>query len=252
MTWIDILAKSEKFAIDNSPVILTVIGVAGTVSTAVLTGKASFKAAHLITDEEEISSIGSLDLRERLLLVWPLYVPPVATGGLTITAIIMSHKISTGRTAALAAAYTISEKAFEEYRVKVIEKLGEKKEQVVQAEVAQDKVNQNPIGKREVIVSSGEVLCYDEFTGRYFNSTVERIRAAQNNVNSKVLNDNYCSLSEFYSMVGLATTSMSEEVGWNVDRLMEIRFSTVLSDDNRPCISIDFNKQPIRDYYKLV
>lgn len=250
MTWIDILAKSEKFAVDNSPVILTVIGVAGTVSTAVLTGRASFQAALLIRDEEPEEAY--LDTLDRVRLVWPLYVPAVATGSLTVAAIIMSHKISTGRTAALAAAYTISEKAFEEYRVKVVERLGEKKEQVVQAELAQAKVDQNPIGKREVIVSSGEVLCYDEFTGRYFNSTVERIRAAMNNVNSKVLNDNYCSLSEFYSMVGLATTSMSEEVGWNVDKLMDIRFSTVLSDDGRPCISVDFNKQPIRDYYKLV
>ena len=37
----DILARVQKLAIDNSPQILTAIGVVGTVSTAVLAGKAT-------------------------------------------------------------------------------------------------------------------------------------------------------------------------------------------------------------------
>jgi len=66
-----------------------------------------------------------------------------------------------------------------------------------------------------------------------------------------VLNDFYASLSDFYDLIGLPTTSFSDEVGWNSDRLLELQFSTVLSDDGRPCISIDFRTVPIRDYYKV-
>jgi hypothetical protein len=42
-----------KFASDNSPAILTSAAVVGTITTAYLTGKASFKAADVIRDEED-------------------------------------------------------------------------------------------------------------------------------------------------------------------------------------------------------
>jgi hypothetical protein len=31
---------------------------------------------------------------------------------------------------------------------------------------------------------------------------------------------------------------------------MEVKFSTVMSEDNRPCIAIDFSRPPIPDYEK--
>lgn len=235
----------EKFAVDNSPLIFTAVGVAGAVTTALLTGKATFKAAHIFAEESPF-----LTNTERVKLVWPYYVAPVCSLGLTVASILMAHQVNTRRGAAMAAAYSLSERAFEQYKDKVVEHLGEKKNRQIKAEVAQENVAKNN-GSREVIISSGEVLCYDEFSGRYFTSSVETIRQAMNDVNYQVLSQNYCALTDFYNKIGLDGNSMSEELGWNLDLMMEIDFSTVMSNDGRPCVSINFRKSPVRNYYRL-
>ena len=44
--------QAQKFASDNATGILTTIGVAGTITTAVLASRASFKAARIIDEEQ--------------------------------------------------------------------------------------------------------------------------------------------------------------------------------------------------------
>jgi len=251
------IAKTvEKFTIDNSPTILTVIGVTGTVTTAILTGRASFKAAELIAHEQTKENIRGhhqpLTTKDKMRLTWTLYIPAVGTGLLTCAATVGANQIGTRRAAAVAAAYTISERAFTEYKEKVVEKLGESKEQNIRDEVAQDRVTRNPVGDREVIVTGGgDVLCYDAFTGRYFMSDMETLKKAQNDINYQIINQEYASLSDFYNKIGIAPTAYSDEVGWNNDKLLELKLTGTLSEDQKPCISIDFAVSPVRDYYKL-
>ena len=254
MTLTSVLKHLQKFTIDNSPAILTAIGVTGTLTTSYLTGKASFKAAEVIRLAEEqggTAEPGLPLLKEHVRLVWKLYLPAAGMGFLTVGSIILANRIGTRRAAALAAAYSISEKAFAEYKEKVVEKFGEKKEQAVRDAVAQDRVTNNPPGREVIIAGSGDVLCYDTFTGRYFNSDMETLKSAQNKVNYRVLNDMYASLTDFYNEVGLPPTAYSEEVGWNSDKLMELEFSATISDDGRPCIAVGFAVAPVRDYYRL-
>jgi hypothetical protein len=247
--------STSRVLVDNSPAILTAIGVTGTLATAYLTGKATFKAAELIRETESrggTAEDGWPVIRERSKLVWRLYIPAASTVVFTIGAIIGANRIGMRRAAALAAAVSISERAFEEYREKITQKLGKTKEQTARDEIAQDRVNNNPVGLREVILTSGgSVLCYDAYTGRYFLSDVETLKKAQNDMNYRILHDNYASLSDFYDMIGLSSTSVSSEVGWNSDKMLELEFSTVLSEDNRPCIVIDFKVVPIRDFYRV-
>jgi hypothetical protein len=252
-------ANKLKFLLEqNSTTILTAVGVVGTVGTAVLTGRASFKAADLIseqqlrsitesTPEEHIPTVHSKT--EKAKLVWRLYLPPVATGVLTVTSIIYANKISSKKIAALTIAAGASERAFTEYKEKVIEKLGAKQDEKIRDEVAQDRVTTNPPGS-QVIVSGGEVLCYDMLTGRYFNSTMEDIRRAENHVNYQLIHYDSCSLSTFYDELGLKATTFTDSVGWNVDNHMNVKISTVLTDDGRPCLAIDFSRPPISEYEK--
>jgi hypothetical protein len=248
MNLVHILKRAEKLAVDNSPTILTAFGIAGVVSTAVLTGKASIKADKLIRHEESLRQ-RFYNPREQAALVWKLYIPAVSSGLLTIAAIVGSNHVSTRRATAMAAVYSISEKAFVEYKDKVVERLGEKKEQSFRDEIAQDRVKNNPVNENTVIITDGgEVLCYDHFTGRYFKSSMEAIKKAQNDINYQILHDGYASVSDLFDILGLPVTSYSEEVGWNQDRMLDIAFSTVLSEDNRPCISIDFDLSPNRKF----
>ena len=251
------VAKSvEKFLQDNSPLILTGVGVTGVVTVAYLTGKATFKAADLISAEQYELDLHEkshpLDTKEKIKLVWKLYIPPAAVGVTTIACVVTANRIGTRRAAAMAAAYSLTEKAFEEYRQKIVEKLGEKKEQEVRDEIAQDQVKRNPAANSNVlVVGKGDVLCYESFSGRYFMSTVENIKKAQNDINYLILNENYASLGDFYDKIGLPGTDYSEEVGWNADHLLEVFFSGTISDDGQPCISISFATAPIRKYYRI-
>lgn len=252
------LKNIEKFAIDNSPTILTTIGVLGVVGTAVLTHKAATKAALIVREEEDkLWSTHPLphtevEGKERVKLTWKLYISPVAAGGVTVGCIIMANRIGSKRAAAVAAAYAISEKAYSEYREKVVEKIGEAKERNIRDEVAHDQIARNPQSESNVvIVGNGNVLCCDLFSMRYFDSSVEDLKKAQNDTNYQVLNDSYASLSDFYDRVGLPRTDVSDEIGWNCDKLMELEFTTVLSEDGRPCVAFRFQAHPIRGYHSL-
>jgi hypothetical protein len=247
----------EKFAADNSPSILTAFGVAGTVTTAYLTGKAAFKAREVLLDLQygpnlDYDSEYDILLEDQIKEPWKLYIPAAISGIGTVACIIGANRIGNRRAAAMAAAYSLSERAYAEYKDKVVQAMGVKKEQVVRDEIAQTRVAENPVNKQNVIITgNGEVLCYDAYTGRYFNSSVDMINKAQNAINHQILSDGYASLGDFYSIIGLDATSITNEVGWNADKLLEITFSTVLSDDDRPCVSINFSVMPVRDYYKF-
>lgn len=240
MTMKTILHAVEKFVTDNSPGILTGLAVAGTVTTAVLTGKASYEARYEIE--------GIRDTKEKLQKVWRLYIPAAVSGTATITCIIAANHIGTRRTAAIAAAFKLSEQLTEEYKERVVKTLGAQKEEKMRSELAQERMIRTG-GAETIIISGSEVLFYDEMSGRFFKSEMEKIRKAANDVNYKV-NNYYCaSLSDFYDLIGLGKTSFSDEVGWNTDELLEVKFAaTILPDDGRPAIAMSFNNVPIRGY----
>lgn len=255
---------------DNSTTILTGIGVVGTISTAYLTGRATFKAARLIQAEEEKLQeehinppVGTglprekkfkveLTRFEKVRLVWRYYIPPFGLCVTTITCIIVANKIASKKIAALTVASTISERALQEYKAKVEEKLTDRQATTIRDEIAQDRVNKHPINSKEVIIAgTGEVLCFDMTTGRYFMSTVEEIKRAENKINHQLINFMSASLSEFYDEVGLPPTSYSDNVGWNMNNRIEVQFSAVMSPDDRPCMAVDFVYPPIHDYNRI-
>lgn len=253
------LAHKAKFLMnDNSTTILSGVAVAGTVTTAYLTGRATFKAAQIIENEkkelENENGKGDVEitLPAQIWLVWRLYIPPVVTCVTTVTCIIAAHRIGAKKIAALAVSSAISERALQEYKTKVVEKLGPKQDVAIRDEIAQERVLNQPVRSGEVIIAGGgEVLFFDMTTGRYFQSTVEEVKKAVNKVNHDLNNFMYASLSRFYEELDIPPTTYSDSVGWNANEHMDINFSTVLSSDNRPCIAIDFDPTPFVEYDRL-
>jgi hypothetical protein len=267
-----------KFLInENSTTLLTGVGVVGTVATAVLAGRSSFKASdiinaeesnlkasylekigytstqHLLSDDEivELETTSTLSKTEKAQLVWKEYLPPVAVGITTVTCIIMANRVSSKKIAAIAVASTISERTYQEYKDKVVEKLGPKQETAISDEIAQDKINNNPASNQVIIAGSGDVLCFEPLTGRYFNSTIETVKKAENKVNFEIIHYDSASLSTFFEEIGLAPTDYSDMVGWNVANRMEVSFSTTMSEDNRPCLVVGFTTMPSMNYDKV-
>ena len=253
MTMQDLAKHIERVAIDNAPAILTAVGVTGTVTTAIFAGRGAFKAAELIREKEAVEGTAD-DAKQRLIdrtkLTWTLYIPAVGVGSATVACILFANQIGTRRAAAMAAAYSMSEKAFTEYREKIVEKIGESKEQEARDEIAQERVERNPLGSQVVVVSEREVLCFDQYTGRYFKSSMEELKQAQNKINYRMIRENYASLNDFYDCIGLDWVPTGDDLGWNSDQMLELSFTTVLSEDQRPCIAIDFNTVPVRNFYR--
>lgn len=253
--------KAKYLLGSHSSTILTGVGVGGTVATAYLTGRATFKAARLISEQQnvmdEVPEDGNdhpineheLTRFDKVKLTWRLYIPPVGAGVITIGSIIAANRISAKKVAALVVASGVSERALSEYKEKVLEKLGPRKSQDVQDEIAQDRVANTPLPTREIVLAgTGDVLCFDITTGRYFANTMEGVKRAENEVNREIIHFMSCSLSKFYDEIGLPPTPYSDTVGWNLNNHMEVVFSTVLSPDGRPCMAIDFTKAPVADY----
>lgn len=251
-----LVGKLGKTVNDNSPVILTGIGVAGTIATAVFVGKASFKAADLIRDQEadprDPSFVNYLSTKEKFLLVWPLYVPAVSTGAITITAVVLANRIGTKRAAALAAAYTISQESFQEYREKIVEKIGENKERQAREEILQDRVNSSPPSDVVVVdTGDGNYLTYDAFSDRYFRSNKQKIERAEIDIKNTIINHDSACLNEFYSMIGLPGTKYGDSVGWSNLDTIDVTFTTVLSKNDIPCLVFDFRQDPAPNYFRL-
>lgn len=238
----DFIQTIQKTFRQNSPVILTSLGVVGTLTTAYLAGKASFTAAEVIMyeEQEQDRTQDPLSLKDRTKLVWKLYIPATVSGAVTVAAIISANRASTNRTAAAIAAYSVTEKAFDEYKQKVVEQLGERKEQAVRDEIAQDRISKTPPSST-MIIETGNVMCCEMYTMRYFESSMEKLRTAQNDLNQQLINSLYCNMSDFYHLIGLQTTSESDNLGWDSDKLMELRFTSTLSPDGKPCLAFEYN-----------
>ena len=57
------------------------------------------------------------------------------------------------------------------------------------------------------------------------------------------------SLNELYSELGMKPTQMGESVGWNTDNFVDITPDSTLTEDNIPCLVMDFRNLPTATYY---
>lgn len=237
---------------DNGPEILTGIGITGMITSTVLAVKSTPKALNLIS-EAEYEKGDELNKKEIIKTCWRCYVPSTLVATASIGCLIGANTINNKRKAILVTACKLTQSAFTEYKDKVKEVVGEETEQKIRDEIAKDKVNKNPAPSEVIVTGNGSVLCYDSISGRYFQSDVESIRKAENTLNRRLMNDIYCSLNDFYDLLGLSYTSIGEEVGWNVDDgMIEIEFSSTISEDNKPCIVIDYSVSPKNNYQNLI
>jgi cell division protein FtsL len=229
---------------EHSPLILSISAGVGVLSTVYLTNKAAFEAYDIIRDDEDLNGVNP-DFKERLIrrtkLVWKLYIPASISATATVTCIVGANRIGVKKTIAAQAAFAVSERLYSEYRDKIIEEYGAHKDQSIRDQIADEKVKTTAPPGDIMISGPGNVLCCEMFTGRYFTSDMETLRKAENDLNAKILAHDYASFNDFYYMVGLGSTSASSQLGWKSNKLMKLEFSTVLTEDGRPCLAFEYN-----------
>lgn len=222
----------------NSPEIMAGMGISGVVGTAYFAHHAGYKVGRA----DQQFDIDLLGWKERVRAHWRFYIPPVITGTLTIACIVGGTKISRSRTAAITAAYSLTERAFSEYKEKAQEKLGERKEKALKDELAQDRVRQVPTSPETVLVGKGSIMCIELRSGRAFLGDMDLIKRTEVEINDRVVRCDYANLAEFHTEVGIPPTPDAMDLGWTHERgLLKLDISTTLSDRDIPCIAFDYN-----------
>lgn len=239
----------------NAPAILTASACVGTIATAILTAKSTTLAIEKIADycEANLRSPEDLSWKEKFSVSYRVYIPPAIAGVCTLVSIVAANRIQYARGAAFALAYSGSEAAFRRYREAVSDVVKPKDVQKITARVAEKSVQEagKPVPGTVLVASSGDVLCYDIFSGRYFRSDIETIRRVENNINGQLNAECYASLNEFYAGLGLPPIAAGELVGWSVPNSLSVEFGSQLTEKGEPVLTVDFLVSPKENYFKI-
>lgn len=254
------LFKNTQHAMSkHSPEILLGVGIAGMITTIVLAVKATPKALELIEEEKKelgVPADEKLTPVETVKATWKCYVPAAVTGVAATACLIGGNSVNAKRNAALMAAYNISTNALAEYKEKVVETVGERKEQVIRDKVAEERLKKNPVNHSSVIVTdTGETRFYDSISKRRFTSDIEKVRRIVNDLNARMLSgDDYVSLNDFYYELGLERVDYANDLGWNVSKngrggMIDINLDSAMVDtDGKPSIVLDYAVEPVRGF----
>ena len=232
----------------NLPAILTAIGIGGMWAMGVMLAKSAPETKEKV-EEAEKKKGENLTVVEKAKVVVPEVWPALAMGGLSTWCLISSTRTCLRRNAVLASAYYISRNALREYKTKVVEHIGERKEQKIRDELAQDKLKSDPIKSSNLVITGqGDHLCYISPFGLYFQSDINKVRQAVNTINERLVTggEMYVTANDFLSELGLKQIGIGDDLGWNIEHgSLQVSYSSALASDDRPCLTLDFELYPV-------
>lgn len=246
----NLLTTVKSGVTKHSPEILIGLGVAGLLGTTVLAVRETPKVLKLLDKKKEELDVEKLSVKDTVKTVWKNYIPCAVLAVTSVGCIIGASNISARRNAALAAAYAIGNKAFSDYKEEVVNLLGAEKNKEIKERVADKRLKEDSISSKEVFVTDvNEHLCYDEITGRYFKSSQNKIKEAQNIINDRLRDEMWVSLNDLYYELGLPNVRIGDDLGWNVDDgYLDIIISSRIAEDGTPCLTLDYAIGPRYDY----
>jgi Family of unknown function (DUF6353) len=235
------VARGALLARKNSPGILFGAGVVGMVGSTVLACRATLKMDEVLSDagqkmkktdraleHDDYSSVDQQHDKKVIRVqtsvkIVRLYAPAVILGGASIAALAKSHSILTQRNAALAAAYTALDKAFNEYRSRVVSKYGEEEDRNLRYGTRQIGTVDPETNEKKMItrVAPGTPSGY----ARFFDPTSSSwsrdpeinlffLHAKQNYANDLLRSRGHVFLNEVYDELGLPRSKAGAVVGW--------------------------------------
>lgn len=260
MKLLESLLKSTKhvsnFTKDNSSAILIGVGLVGMGASMVMVNNAAPKAHDILEKRhEEKKPETTKEKLEDVKAVAPLYLPAVLTFTVSSACILRSYKISTRKIASLATAYTITENKLEEYKNKVIEKIGEEKEKEIEDEIVKDHIkdNENDIQQGDTPDSMGPMLdgkqwFWDDFSKRFFRASLKEVFQAKEDINVR-LQLYPVKLNEFYCELGLEEVESLDIYEWAEGDSLEISFEPYTCRDGVTIVTALHYDVPVsRDY----
>ena len=255
---------AERLGRKHSPEILTGLGVAGFITTVVLTVKATLKIEEILEEEKQkkveelskkvetpdekykIEQETKLTKAEIAKAVWKPVLPVAITGLASVGCVIGGISVSMRRTAAFAAAYKISQEALETYKEETAKAVGEEKANEITKKANEKAVNSN-LNDGVEDTGLGDVTIYDSVVGKKFKSTWNRVEAAVNELNRQMLEDDYVTLNDFYNILGVDAVGIGYQIGWTIDAgLLSVKPTSGIDDNDRPFLVLNYCIEPTK------
>lgn len=223
----------------NSPHIFFVGGVIGIVGAAYMACKATLKLEETVdeikeefvevkggqgaphyTDQEYHRDLGLVYIRS-VYKVGRLYGPSIFVGTVSVAALTGSHVQLVRRNAALTATLGAMSKAFDEYRSRVREELGEEREREIHLGVKDKLIEEN--GKKKTVKVADPdswpiySRMFDESNANWQPNTETNrffLQANQNYANHLLTARGHVFLNDVYDQLGFERSTPGSVVGW--------------------------------------
>jgi len=241
----------------SSPTILICISAIGLVGTAVLSAKAAPKAKELL--EEAVKQKGEkLSKTELVKVAAPVYIPAIAAGALTLFCMFSATALSKKTQATITSAYAMLDQSYRRYQSKVKDIYGEQAHKEIVGEIVKEDAENQTITAQGFVDSTldfgqdDEVVrrFYDSFSGRAFDSTIEKVIQAEYHLNRCMNVGGGCEcINRFYEFLGLSPIPGGDQIGWDVGEQeiywVDFDHSIITLDDGFEYCVIDFVFDPI-------
>lgn len=242
--------RSQLFLKRNSSTILTCVGAVGVVATSVMAVKATPKAMALL-DEARQEKGEKLTKTETIVVAGPAYIPSILVGASTIACIFGANYLNKRHQASLMSAYALLDSSYKDYKNKVREMLGEEGHSEVRNAIAKDIYNES-----DIEIESEKELFYDEFSGQYFQATMEDVLNAEYQINRDIQTQGWATFGDFCDQVGIEDYDDGGVLGWseggNFARYwqswIDFAHTKAVLDDGLECTIITIWSEPYMDY----
>lgn len=287
----------------HSPEILVVGGVVGLVASGVMACKATTKLSAILDDSKEqielfdkvaanpemVNEEYTVEDAEKdkkivkvqtAVKVAKLYAPSIAVGVVSIGAIFASNNIMRKRNVALGAAYATIDRAFKDYRNRVVDRFGEELDKELRYNLKTKEVKEtieDENGKKKTVkrnikymdsaMPSEFAVIYDDGCAGWTKDPEDNkffLIQQQRYANERLKRRGYLSLNEVYELLGFPSTKAGQVVGWlydckdpnyKGDNFVDFGLYNVDCEPNRDFVNgyerniiLDFNVAPIIDF----
>lgn len=248
------LQVSKRFMKRNAPTILTYAGGAGVIVTTVMAVKATPKALRIL-EQAEANKGEELTVIEKVKVAGPVYIPTALMGIGTLACVFGANVLNKRNQASLASAYALLDNSYKEYKKKVTELYGEDANDNVKNEIAKDKYEEN-----EVQRIPEKELFFDEFSGRFFNSTLEAVQRAEYEINRDLVMRDWATINEFYDYLKIPHVDGGDIIGWSTPMNGEMYWQTwvdfsnvkMVDDDGLEYYIVRMFQEPMPDFEDFI
>lgn len=232
------------------PTILSFLACGGVVGTAILAVKNQEKAKNDIRESQKTDHYKDykpLTEKEKFIIYAKAHIPTALMGMGTMACIMGSNGINHNIQAGMISAYGLLNESYKDYRNSVIETHGVKEHKRIIDSIAVEKANppylssmgfvtHSQLSDADISKTQPKQLFYDEYSRRYFESTLSQVIEAEYHINRNFCLGKVVTANEWYEYLGIEQTVEGNELAWYLGTEEEIFW---LDFDNTLCVMPD-------------